>query len=291
VSALDDTEPRTGMSGSWDNTPYADPRICDMAALVLSKLWPQKYVFHWSLLWGDCDPQLIGLKNLWRKEHGLPLLSLPPAPAIPEADETKLNPHLEKLANASDTAMSGAEIAAVENEFGLSAIPAVRHRLEKVQATATGANALQELARRLGNHVREVRTERDLDAKTQQELDEFTGTSLTAESLQKLLIFLSKNLPVGTTGFTFNAERPGNDTGFLVNLAWIPGNAAPGASGWSTSESVILGDKNIHGSSGSRSNENAQTPDGYQDLRKSVAQALASQPDVAIAIHFRAELD
>ena len=47
AAALDDTERRVGREGDYNEFSYADPRICDMAALVLAQRWPKKYQFQW----------------------------------------------------------------------------------------------------------------------------------------------------------------------------------------------------------------------------------------------------
>jgi hypothetical protein len=45
VTTLEDTEERAGMSGTWGGKSFDDPRICDLAAHVLSEQWPAKYQF------------------------------------------------------------------------------------------------------------------------------------------------------------------------------------------------------------------------------------------------------
>ncbi|HEY3900321.1 MAG TPA: hypothetical protein VGM54_17055 [Chthoniobacter sp.] len=45
ISALGDTEVRRGMTVAWTDFQVTDPRVCDTAAYLLSRLWPTKYVF------------------------------------------------------------------------------------------------------------------------------------------------------------------------------------------------------------------------------------------------------
>jgi hypothetical protein len=80
IASLDDTERRLGMKGTYDEATFTDPRVCDMAALVLSKRWPTEYAFHWSATAAECDAQIDVIRNTWRLENGLPP-SPPRAPA------------------------------------------------------------------------------------------------------------------------------------------------------------------------------------------------------------------
>lgn len=70
ISALKDSNRRVGMQGTIDDASYKDPRVCDMAALVLSKRWPDKYHFHWSANATECDAQIAKLRDRWRSENG-----------------------------------------------------------------------------------------------------------------------------------------------------------------------------------------------------------------------------
>lgn len=71
VSALADPERRLGMEGHYNEAAYKDPRICDTAALVLSKRWPEKYQFHWAKSAPECDAQIARLRDRWRLDKGL----------------------------------------------------------------------------------------------------------------------------------------------------------------------------------------------------------------------------
>jgi hypothetical protein len=58
VAALSDEERRTKMSGNFENVSIEDPRVCDLAAFILSKRWPEKYQFDWSKDAKQCDAQI-----------------------------------------------------------------------------------------------------------------------------------------------------------------------------------------------------------------------------------------
>jgi len=77
VKALEDTEERTGMSGSWGEKKFSDPRVCDFAGYFLVKRWPDRYVFDLSGALKIRDRQRVECQNVWRRAHGLEELPLP----------------------------------------------------------------------------------------------------------------------------------------------------------------------------------------------------------------------
>lgn len=77
VAALDDTEARTGMSGTWNGKRFKDPRVCDVAGHVLNALDPARFQFDLSAALDQRDRARLELKNAWRKQHGLPAVPLP----------------------------------------------------------------------------------------------------------------------------------------------------------------------------------------------------------------------
>ncbi|HUB66701.1 MAG TPA: hypothetical protein VL981_04375 [Candidatus Methylacidiphilales bacterium] len=46
-----------------------DPRICDLAAFVLAKRWPDKYKFDWTANAAACDAQIAVIGDRWRAEN------------------------------------------------------------------------------------------------------------------------------------------------------------------------------------------------------------------------------
>jgi hypothetical protein len=62
VAALDDKGQRFGLKGYYNEVSFEDPRVCDMAALVLSKRWSQRYQFNWSATAAERDAQIDVMK-------------------------------------------------------------------------------------------------------------------------------------------------------------------------------------------------------------------------------------
>jgi len=70
VAELDDTARRYDMKESWNGITWQDPRIADMAALVLSTRWPAKYRFQWVTDARQCDMQIAAMRETRRRENG-----------------------------------------------------------------------------------------------------------------------------------------------------------------------------------------------------------------------------
>ena len=92
ATALDDRERRFGLKGTYNQFSYSDPRVCDVAALVLSGRWPEKYRFEWSATSTECDAQIAGMRDRWRAENGLPPLASPMPVASPASRSRRWRP-------------------------------------------------------------------------------------------------------------------------------------------------------------------------------------------------------
>ena len=129
--------------------------------------------------------------------------------------------------------------------------------------------------------ILEVRTDSNVDSRTQQRLQSLRGNSLTPQKLIAELKFLTEHLPKDAHGLRFSAERTGTDQGFVIDVHWL--------SGPRRSDESILNDDVIAGK------EDIQiesfTTDEYQRLSKNYAQALRSDATTPIAVHFIAAPD
>ena len=65
-SALHDTASFERMSGTWDGIRFSDPRICDLAAHVLARRWPDRYRF--DLAAGAAEREAQRLRLIERSE-------------------------------------------------------------------------------------------------------------------------------------------------------------------------------------------------------------------------------
>jgi hypothetical protein len=65
--ALDDKEQRAGYRRTFDDVTWRDPRVCDVAALVLSLRWPERYPFRWTPDEAGRDAQIVSIRNTYWK--------------------------------------------------------------------------------------------------------------------------------------------------------------------------------------------------------------------------------
>lgn len=70
VECLEDTEARTGMSGSWNGKSYHDPRVCDFAGFMLNERWPDRFEFDLGESQVVRDRQRLAILATWRAAHG-----------------------------------------------------------------------------------------------------------------------------------------------------------------------------------------------------------------------------
>jgi hypothetical protein len=286
VAALDDTERHMGMSGSWGDKSFSDPRICDLAGHVLWKQWPKKYDFDLAASLAVRDRQRVELKNVWRKDHGLPLLELPQPPRIKYLGKEDLRPLWDSILRANGEKERTAAVSAVEAK-GLSALPTARELLGEVAADAQSRAALESLVRRLSVVVREVIVE-DQSLSDDHPLAKALKTAkdkpLTADQFVGLILAFTKQPPQQLPGIALSAERTGDDTGVVIRLKPIKQKTIPtlqvgNDKGWETSEYVTVGRKNLLGSSGGDDFEHGQREGTYREFASALAKALTRPPD------------
>jgi hypothetical protein len=70
VKCLDDDEQRMGLSGTWGEKGYTNPRVCDMAGYILNERWPDTYDFDLEADLDDRDQARLEIIDVWRREHG-----------------------------------------------------------------------------------------------------------------------------------------------------------------------------------------------------------------------------
>ncbi|MEP6667534.1 MAG: hypothetical protein ABJF10_00190 [Chthoniobacter sp.] len=279
ISALDDAERRVGLEGIYNEFSYADPRVCDMAALVLAQRWPQKYQFQWVGTSTDWDVQIARLRNQWRSENGLPPLSPPVPVTIAPAAESDLAPVLDAFAAAGDAPGRAAVTAKITNAFGLGALPGVRTRLEKSKN-----ESFRPLAINLASLVREVQI--DAAAGTSGIDVSLQGQPLTGQRLDTLAHELESTLPKDMRTVTCIAERAGDGTGFKVSIRWIAGEAKK-TQGWSRSMTVRAGVKNVFNTNGWAAEGAVAKEAVYREMVNAFEKARRSELDGPLFVRFR----
>jgi hypothetical protein len=152
--ALDDTEERVGVSGHWGEIGFTNPRICDMAGHVLHDMDPARYAFDLGASPAERERARLKLRNLLRKEQGLPEIPLPqPRIARPPGDEI-LRPLIDRYETAAGAAAAAAEQAVLE--LGVDALPAMVKRRDAAPESDPRRTKLDHLARRLSLLVTDI---------------------------------------------------------------------------------------------------------------------------------------
>jgi len=218
VKSLDDTEERTGMSGTWNGKSFSDPRICDIAGYVLNQLDPRRFPFDLAAQIEERDRSRAILRNVWRKEQGLPEVKLETRKIAAVPDE-QLQPLLERLRKAS--AAEGPAASAEIEKLGIGALAGIFKRLKSLPANDPQQAALDRLARRLASTIVEVQiADKSLkpDAALAAKLDKFKDKPLDEKALVETMTSLANGLARPVHGFQITIVRSGDGTGTTLRL-------------------------------------------------------------------------
>jgi hypothetical protein len=272
-----------GMSGSWGGKSFSDPRICDMAAHVLWMRWPNKYRFDLAAPVAVRDQQLLQLKNIWRKERGLPALAPPEAVRITRMSEDELRPLWTSILQAANDSERAKAASAVEAR-GLGALPAARRLLDAVPKDSPLRPALERMVRRLSTMVREVAietTELPDDHPLARALKASKGKPLGSAQFVELILAYTRQPLATIPGITLAVERAGDDTGIVIKLTRVKQRALQdgGQKGWQHNERISSGCEVLLGSSGSSSDDYGRKSDGYRDFAIALDTALDALPN------------
>lgn len=286
IGALQDTEERLGMSGSWDGKPFDDPRVCDIAGHVLNSQWHNDFRFDLSASLFERDQQRIALINVWRKDHKMQLLPLPKRKVIPRLPRGKVDPALQAIVVAKNKLERRKAVEAYR-ALGLPALPSLNENLIKLAKDHPAAAEMKSLAARMACIVDDIQFERKSvkpDNALSQRLQRLLNKPLTSKALVDTLIATAENLPKGAVGVRLTANRSGDDTGIIITVMLPKERVFDSGSqkGWSTSTRVSVGKESLLSSSGSSSLDYGVTVEAHQDLMKSLETALTSPPDKPI---------
>lgn len=298
IAALDDTDERVGMSGMWHGKEFSDPRICDMAGLVLNGLAPRRYPFDLEAPLVERDRARLALKNVWREAHGQAPLPLPVRKAVAPVPEEKLRPLLEKLTRGPE-----AERKATEREIerlGVGALPGVLKRLEG--AGDPDRAVLERLARRLACLVTEVVIAEDSlepDPLLAARLQDMKGRPFDPGTFVHTVSSLVKLWPGRVHAVRLTADRAGDGTGMVLKVDLLdkaragrlnglasitPDPAAPRDRpySWHYHERVRVGRKHLHDRNGTATAEGLA--DKEAELRDALTEACSAAPREPIEI-------
>jgi hypothetical protein len=294
--ALDDTDERTGMSGSINGKSYSDPRICDMAAHTLHDLDEKRYAFDLSASFKERELARLKLKNILRKERGLPEVPLPqPRIARPPADEV-FRPLAERYELADTAELNAAERAVLD--LGVDALPAVLKRRDAAAETDPRRAKLDRLARRLALLVVDVKISEKsspLDKGLSDRLEALKNKPFEPDMFHDLAETLAGKMNKEYRGFRLAAVRGEGDAGVTLAIdllnrkraeaAPVSGSSSPGERtptdrpyAWNHDELVRVGRKVLENSSGTGGKPPGRRDDAdFADLIVEVVDAPPEQ--------------
>jgi hypothetical protein len=282
AAALDDTTLNENMSMSSPTLSITDPRMCDLAAHVLSTRWPERYRFNVSGDRRSLNRELVDVRNAWRKTRGLAPLTAEPKKEVVPLDAVTIDPLVDALLRGD----AGSEEALFAK--GAPALKAAHARWAKLEKSNARRAALEDVVRRLGRVVSDVEAKPLKDADALNALvGGLGGTPLDAESLKRFLEKACAGLPKGVAGFRLIVERDASLTGIRVLLEWVTERVPRGSGvpGWTADERVSLDKEDLLNSGGSFRENYATTNEGFEDLRDPVTKVLASAPAMTFSIH------
>jgi hypothetical protein len=241
IACLDDAEERRAWTYQSDFLSLADPRVCDVAAGVLSDTWPEKYSYDLGVLQVRRDRQLVELKNVWREAHKMPPLPVSVSRArTVVVSEKAVRPHLEKfLVYPKERALAQAEI----EKLGVGAFWPVldfRDGLSRKEYF----ELVDGLARKLACTVVEIEfapASLEPDAALRERFAALANKPFDRKSFFQAMEATAKTLPEDIHGVDFNARRTGDNTGFVLTIDLLSRQRAT-YKGRSTSyrEAVVL---------------------------------------------------
>ena len=290
VSELLDEAAREGMSmgrgGEGRSVEFRDPRICDLAAFVLSENWPKKYAFRSVASKLERDRIRVSNANVWRKEHGLPPLARPAAPVIVSAPAKALQPLLNQALSTGAEVDRRRALTTIE-AMGLPAYSGVSAALKRLEPEHPARADFEETVRRIGCVVRDfaLAGPKSAMAKVRPRLLALKGKPLTTQAFTGVLLAILNDWPSGVHGLRFVAEREGDGTGFALRLDLLD-KPDPGLNRMDYHESVTVGDMSLDGSSGGASLEYARSPTFFDDLGRAIHLALSEPPNQTVRITF-----
>jgi hypothetical protein len=284
VEALKDEAPRTGLSCTWGDVGFTDPRVCDVAGFLLSQTFGDRYRFDIEAPLGARNRARRVLKNTWRKAHDLPPLP-PPGPKVKPLKDIDLDRYLLSLLGAEEEA-SRRVLAASIRKLGLPALPAVKAALKDLPEDHAARPALMRLARELSLVVRVVEIDdRSLpvDERLRTSLDTLVGCEFDSGYFVELLSLWWEINPGPQVWFRLEAHRDGDDSGVVLRLTLEPPqeHETPRPGQYRSTRSVMIGNRRILGGTLTRQWIGAGA---FKTLADHIDRALASAPSEPIRI-------
>jgi hypothetical protein len=283
VFALKDTEEQLGMSGCWNDKPFCDPRICDVAARILVQRWPGRYEFNPTAPLSIRDRQRLEMANIWRTEHGLLTVPIPEPRTIQEVPQEKIQPLLDQILKARSAESCTRALRQVE-VLGLPALPAILDLLECIGRDHAAREEIEVLSKRLACIVEEVVIDpqsEQMEEGLKHALHGAKGRPLTAAAFAELFVRMARELEGHEGQVRLAADRNGDNMGVILSARFVKRNelSLDASSVGGMAQSVSICGNCIHNSYGGLPFDEGTPAECHRDLVKAVNKALESPPE------------
>ncbi|MEM7163860.1 MAG: hypothetical protein AAF581_00260 [Planctomycetota bacterium] len=237
VAMLDDTS-RSGSSGSRPGVErYQQPRLCDFAAVTLSRAWPERYSFTYGKSQQHRDVGIIECRNAYLQAHGRPSQEVPERVRITPLAPAQFAPLVDAIVKADTPAnLEWATLALREN--GLNALGALHQYLWTpgtgvAPLSADARQRLELLEQELSWYPREVITSDEV-RKSWPGVVRWTHADAWASPAAGVLSCVDSLRKAGNAlrSIEFRIQRSGDLTGatLTIGVAQSRGSGNPGFS-------------------------------------------------------------
>lgn len=287
TNGLYDKQVRRGMSGTWDWKSFVDPRVCDVAAHVLSRLWPDVYDFDLDGTQKTREIQRIACINAWRQKKGLKALEPPEFVTITPIAKRKITASLQDV-RASYNAESAKRALLPLERLGLPVLPYLTDLAAEISDNHPAYNAVINVLRRLSCRVTAVdasqlgRVGDELSAG----LRAFKHKPLIAGAITQLLSLAARKMPVSVGGvelkFIRHDDLTGiNASGMLIETAGIRTNDW---SDWRVRLRIIVNQEIFHDATETILLDDMDEENTWIGIQQTIVRALISEPRTEIRI-------
>jgi hypothetical protein len=288
IEELDDYRERTGMSGSWGDKEFSNPRLCDLSGHVLAERWRQPAWFDLSGSSKTRDRQRVELKNVWLKKQGKDPLPLPVSKKIEPLSNLQIHPLFQRL-EAASSAEERANACKRLVASGLPALHAVQEKLRTLKPNDPAYADIKAMAAQMATIVEDVQFSKDSAPPPKdfrKQVDALRGQPLTESQAVDLIRTLTGALPPGITGIKLSIDREGDGTGMTLGITLTSKKISqPGiAHGWEIYESISVNGLNTNNSSGSCSWELGVCKENWEGFAEHLRKVLEAPPEHYISI-------
>jgi len=254
-------------------------RVCDLAAMALSRRYPKRFSFDLEASMVRRDEQRAEILNSWHRETGLPMLALRGAVFVPLVAPREILPLLETVRGAESVRDVEKEFARLES-WGLAALAHIVDYLDEHGTPFPAREPLMKTAIRSSQTVcsASVRPLSEELKALSRELAELEGTAMTGEVFCRVVRTVLGRVTRNSGVVWIDLERSNALTGTRLSVEYRPNETVSTTVPelWSWTQRVVANRNDmLLGKRG------APSPDA---LSKAASGSLAGYVDYAFAL-------